>query len=96
MARERLTAGIFVPSDDSDALGRIEQALHRVIAAEPLERRLQPLADEQPRLSGSSDALVKEALRCGLLNAEEAETVRAAHTARRGVIQVDDFPAKDF
>ena len=95
-ARERLTAGIFVPDGDRDALGRIEQALHRVIAAEPAERRLQLLADEQPWLTGNPGALVEEARRRGLLNAEEAETVRAAHTARRGVIQVDDFPAEDF
>ncbi|MBI3571544.1 MAG: acyl-CoA dehydrogenase [Gammaproteobacteria bacterium] len=95
-ARERLTAGIFVPNSDDDALGRIEQALHRVIVAEPLERRLQPLAEELPWLNGNPGALVEEARRRGLLNAEEAETVRTAHTARRGVIQVDDFPANDF
>jgi acyl-CoA dehydrogenase len=38
--RDRLTAGLFIPSDPQEPLARLEDALRKVIAAEPLERKL--------------------------------------------------------
>jgi len=74
-----------------DALGRLEDALTKVIAAESLERRLFKLVDEQPLLHGLHEDQVAAALARNILNAQEAELVRAAHAARRAVIAVDDF-----
>ncbi len=90
-ARERLTAGIFVPEGEQDALGRIEAALPRVIAAEPYERVLHALVEENPRLHGDLEAQLAEALQRGVLNAGQAGQVRAAAAARAGVIAVDEF-----
>ena len=90
-ARDRLTAGIFVPEGARDALGRIEAALPKVIAAEPLECRLQALIEEQPALHGDPDGQLAAARAGGVLSAAEAETVRAAWAARAGVIAVDEF-----
>lgn len=94
--RDRLTAGIYVSRDPNDATGRLEAALPKVIAAEPLERRLQALVDAHPLLIGDIDAQLAAAQKQGILNREEAEAVRTAHALRREVIAVDDFPAKEF
>ncbi len=90
-ARDRLTRGIYLPPTTRDALGRLEDALPRVIAAELLERRLAKLVDEQPLLLGDLEAQLKAALEHDLLSNAEAKLVRAAHAARREVIAVDDF-----
>ncbi len=90
-ARDRLTRGIYLPPTTRDALGRLEDALPKVIAAELLERRLAKLAEEQPLLLGDHEAQVKTALARNVLSNAEAKLVRAAHAARCGVIAVDDF-----
>jgi acyl-CoA dehydrogenase len=90
--RDRLTGGVFVSRNPNDATGRIEDALPKVIAAEPLERKLYKLVDELPMLHGDHEGQVREALARKILSAQEAELVRAAISARRSVITVDDFP----
>jgi acyl-CoA dehydrogenase len=90
-ARERLTRGIYISRDVGDALGRLEDALPKVIAAELLERRLYKLVDEQPLLHGDPAAQLAAAIEMNLLTVAEAELVRAAQAARREVIAVDDF-----
>jgi acyl-CoA dehydrogenase len=90
--RDRLTAGIFAPTNLGEPLGRLEDALARVIAAEPAEQklraavkagRLPPLPDEH---------LVREGVGAGIITSEEAALVAAAVAAMREVIRVDDFP----
>ena len=39
-SRERLTAGAFVPKDESDPIAVLEAALRAVVAAEPVEAKL--------------------------------------------------------
>ena len=94
--RDRLTAGIYVSRDSNDATGRLEAALPKVIAAEPLERKLQAFVDAHPLLTGDIEAQLEAAQKQGILNREEAEAVRTVHALRQEVIAVDDFPAKDF
>jgi acyl-CoA dehydrogenase len=90
-ARDRLTQGMYLPKTTRDAVGRLEDALPKVIAAESLERRLAQLVDEQPLLHGDFAAQVNAARAKNILSAPEAGLVRAAHAARRDVIAVDDF-----
>ena len=92
-ARERLTQGMYVSKSTQDAIGRLEDALPKVIAAETLDRRLVKLVDEYPLLHGDLEAQIKIALEKNILSAAEAKLVRIADAARRDVIAVDDFPA---
>ena len=92
-ARDRLTRGMYITDDPLDVLGRLEDALPKVITAELLERKLQKLLEAQPLLHGDHEAQVQAALKQGVLSATEADQVRAAHNARRAVIAVDDFAA---
>ena len=47
-SRDRLTQGIYISTDPQDVTGRIEDALAKVIAAEPIERRLRKDRVAQP------------------------------------------------
>ncbi|MBI3545374.1 MAG: acyl-CoA dehydrogenase [Gammaproteobacteria bacterium] len=93
-ARDRLTQGMYISNLPNDAIGRVETALAKVIAAEPLERLLSKLVEQQPLLLGDHAAQVHAALAQGILNAEQAEIVRIAYAARRAAIAVDDFPVE--
>ena len=93
-ARDRLTAGIFLPADLISALGQIEDALPKVIAAEAVERKLDHLAEHQIALT--REGVIEASLAQGLLTSAEAELARAAHAARRAVIAVDDFAPENF
>jgi len=91
--RDRLTSGVYINRDPADVTGRYEDALPKVIAAEPLERKLVALVNEVPILHGDHEGQVREALARGQITDEEARILRDAHVARRAVIAVDDFPS---
>jgi len=90
-ARDRLTQGIFVPSGEDEALGRLEAALQKVIDAEAVERMLRSAVKSGKLAKLREDELVERGLADGVIEAHEAELVRAAIAARREVIKVDDF-----
>jgi acyl-CoA dehydrogenase len=90
-ARDRLTAGIFIPDDEQDAIGALEAALASTLACEPLQLTLQ-----QARKEGKLKALeelsrIAEARDQGLISAEQALQLERDYALRRKVIMVDDF-----
>ncbi len=89
--RDRLTSGIFVPADPQQTMGRIEDALRKVIAAEPVEKTLSDAIKKGHVQGHDIEQQIQHALRAGVINASQVDTLRAAHAARRAVIQVDDF-----
>jgi acyl-CoA dehydrogenase len=89
--RDRLTAGIFVPNDDQQTMGRIEDALRKVIAAEPAEKALTDAIKKGFVPGHDIEQQMQHALQVGALTTAQVDTLRAAHAARRAVIQVDDF-----
>lgn len=91
-ARDRLTEGVFLPADENQALARLEAALPKVIAAEPVEKKLRELV-RRGKLSGEEPLELAAAARDqGLIEAHEYAAVEQAEAARDAVIQVDSFP----
>ena len=90
--RDRLTAGLFIPTDVSDPLGRLEDALLKATAAEPVERKLRDAVKDGRLKVHDEDAMPDEGVRAKIISEDEAEIVRKAIAARRQVIRVDDFP----
>jgi acyl-CoA dehydrogenase len=86
-----LTAGVFVPKNEEDAVGALEAALHAVIAAETVEAKMRA-AVKAGTLAGAADVLAAKALAAGIITAEDAKVLERAHMLRRRVIMVDDFP----
>lgn len=89
--RDRLTAGIYVPTADSEPLAQLEQALECAIACEVIENKLRD-AVKAGHLTGQNDAKAAEALAHGIITSEEAALLEKMKVLRRRVIMVDDFP----
>ena len=90
-ARERLTKGVFVPKNETEAVGALEAALVAVIAAEKVEAKIRA-AVKAGTLQGRADTHAAKAVLAGVIGADEAAALDRAQQLRRRVIMVDDFP----
>ncbi len=61
--RDRLTAGMYLPEDEGDALGAIELALAATLAAEPIEARMRDAS--RPARFGAAPAPIAPPPRVG-------------------------------
>jgi acyl-CoA dehydrogenase len=89
--RKRLTDGIFVSDKASNAVGLLELTLPRVIATEPLERRL-----HKAEVAGELDALSKQeqlqqAVEKSIITADDAKELEAVRAMVAEIIKVDEF-----
>ena len=93
--RDRLTAGMFVPRDENDAVGVIELALEATVAAEPVEARIRKAHKEGRVGAGDAAAMAAHAREAGIISAEEHVLLQRRIVLRDRAIAVDDFP-QDF
>jgi acyl-CoA dehydrogenase len=91
--RDRLTAGMYFPHDETDRLVVLEKAFIAMRDAAPLEQKLRK-AQKAGKAGGwtLTDQLVT-AVADEVLTQQEADQVQAMDVARRAAIQVDDFDA---
>jgi len=94
--RDRLTAGIYLPNDPTDRLGRLEAALTAVVAAEPAEKKVRTAAHDGRLNESDGAALLDEAVRAGVISQAEAKQVREAEALRREALRVDDFSPDEW
>lgn len=95
-ARDRLTAGMFVPGDEADAVGALEAALASTLQCEPLQAKLEE-ARKAGKLTGLEELLrISEAREKGIINAEQALQLERDYALRRKVIMVDDFAPEEL
>ncbi|MGC2165249.1 MAG: acyl-CoA dehydrogenase [Gallionella sp.] len=95
-ARDRLTSGMFIPSDEQDAVGALEAALASTILCEPLQDKIKE-AHKAGKLKGRDElALISEARNTGIINADQALQLERDYALRRKVIMVDDFTAEQL
>ncbi|MGH8475528.1 MAG: acyl-CoA dehydrogenase, partial [Methylococcales bacterium] len=90
-ARDRLTQGIYLNSNENDPTGRIERAFRAVLAAEPVDKKISQARRSGKLVSESQSELIDQALEAGIIDREEAELARAAELATRDAISVDEF-----
>ncbi len=91
--RDRLTAGIYLGQQEDDSLGKLEDALHKVLAARPIRRRLSK-GGEAPDPRMDYGLWVEGLLKDEVITREESEILLAAQRATLNVIAVDDFAAE--
>ncbi|MBI4195086.1 MAG: acyl-CoA dehydrogenase [Betaproteobacteria bacterium] len=90
--RDRLTQGVFVPSNPDEPVAQLEQAMRAAIIAEAVYSRIYTAA-RQDRISGKTpDELAMRAREAGVITREELDAVARAKALRRAVVMVDDFP----
>ncbi len=77
-------------------LGRLEQALAKVVAARPAEAKIKA-ARRDGRLDGAEgDALLERALAAGVIERDELERLREAAAMREEAIRVDAFTTEEY
>jgi len=90
-ARDRLTRGIYTSAANGHPIGMMEAALPRVIAAEPLERRLLRAARSGELKAPDWDGQLREAVELTVLSVAEANQLREVRSLVMDVIAVDEF-----
>jgi acyl-CoA dehydrogenase len=90
-ARDRLTAGMYIPSDEQDAVGALEAALASTILCEPLQDKIREARKGGKLTQREELALISEARNVGLIDADQALQLERDYALRRKVIMVDDF-----
>jgi acyl-CoA dehydrogenase len=91
--RTRLIAGMYLPADENDVLGKLEAALHAVIAAEPVEAIVKA-ARKAGRIASDGadgDDELQLALQLALITQAELALCRRARSLQHDIIIVDDF-----
>ena len=94
-ARERLTAGMYVPKGENDATSLLEAAFVATIACEPIDEKLRKAVKKGKMAPRPGVDLGSIALENSLITKEELAQWQRKETLRKGVIKVDDFP-QDF
>jgi acyl-CoA dehydrogenase len=93
--RDRLTAGMYVPRGEDDAVGIIELALEATMAAEPIEARIREARKDGKVGAGDTTTMAAHAREAGIITAEEHALLQRRVLLRDRAIAVDDFP-QDF
>ncbi|WP_434648566.1 acyl-CoA dehydrogenase [Pseudomonas sp. D1-2] len=88
---EELLQGCYRPQSQDDPVGALQYAADLLATAHPLHKKLHVALKQGQLDPAPGEPLIDAALEAGVLNATEAQTLRAAETARRKVIDVDDF-----
>ncbi len=94
--RERLTRGMFLPTDVTDAIGRLDHAFHIIKKSEAVEHKVRRAVHEKRIAKLKGAALIEEALAKGIITPEEKADLQKAEEARWDAIQVDDFSETEF
>ncbi|HYC36658.1 MAG TPA: acyl-CoA dehydrogenase [Usitatibacter sp.] len=90
-ARDRLTAGAYIPRREGDVIGKLELAMEAVVKAEPIEAKMRA-AQKEGRLPQRTLAERRlAALNQKLIAQEEFDHLVHTDRLRREVIMVDDF-----
>jgi acyl-CoA dehydrogenase len=90
--RDRLTAGMYIPNDEEDPVGVLEPALLATIQAEEIEARIRSAQRAGKLTAATSQDLVAEAVRMGIIGAADSALLKRRDELRNKVIRVDDFP----
>ncbi len=89
-ARNRLTAGIYVPTSANEPLGVLEMALLCTLECKDANSKIRA-AVKSGQISERGDENIDEALDQGVITVTEAESLKKMKSLRRSAIMVDDF-----
>ncbi|WJW82497.1 acyl-CoA dehydrogenase FadE [Moellerella wisconsensis] len=93
--RDRIGRGQYLTPTEHNPHGLVEQALHDIIAAEPIFERICRLAERKFSFT-QLDKLAEKALTDKIITLEEAEILRTAENSRLRTINVDEFEFNDL
>ncbi len=94
-ARDRLTAGAYIPAKEDDVIGRLEFAMQAAIRADPIEAKVRRAQREGKLPQATVAERRRAALQQGMITQAELDDLVNADRLRREVIKVDDFDPAD-
>lgn len=93
--RDRLTAGIFMPKNVEEGLARLEHAYKVIRQADAVDMKIRA-AVKAKTLQKKSKTLISDALKAGVITADEERLMQQAEALRWDAIQVDDFSQEEY
>jgi acyl-CoA dehydrogenase len=94
--RDRLTSGIYIPSDINEALGRLEDAFVKCDRTEPIVQKLKTAARSGQLPRGNLEQSIALALGSSIISEAEGTALQEAELARNDAIQVDAFTLDEY
>lgn len=94
--RDRLTDGIYLPTERSEAIGRLEYAFVTVLKAEDAEKKVKKAIRSGVLPRKKVHLLLDEARSKNVITAEELALIQEADEVRNDAIQVDDFSEEQY
>jgi acyl-CoA dehydrogenase len=91
-ARDRLSAGMYLPKSETDAIGCLEAAFEAAVQTEAIEAKLRAAAKAGDLEAHTADELSRAGVAAGVITAEEEARLKRFARLRDEVIRVDDFP----
>ncbi|WP_373531735.1 acyl-CoA dehydrogenase [Vampirovibrio sp.] len=89
--RDRLTDGIYLPTSETEPLGKLEQCMRMAIQADALEVTIRQAKKEGRLTSQTPAALLQEAAAQKILSVDELSLLKRVEVLRKQVLAVDDF-----
>lgn len=94
--RDRLTQGMYQPTDSGQALGRLEDALNKMEATESIQKKIRSAIKGGQLQTGDPMQLIDDAKEKDIISHAEADQLQQAREAQLDAIQVDDFDPDYF
>ncbi|PSN18378.1 acyl-CoA dehydrogenase [filamentous cyanobacterium CCP5] len=94
--RDRLTAGIYIPSDPDQALGHLESAFRQLHQAQEVLQKIKQASRAGRLPPGRPETLLEQAYAQGLISEAETAQVCEAEFARNAAVEVDAFTFEDY
>ncbi|MNS91294.1 Acyl-coenzyme A dehydrogenase [compost metagenome] len=94
--RDRLTDGIYMPTDRNEALGRLEHAFTVVNRADAAEKKIKKAIRDGALPKKKVHLLLEEARNKNIITADEFKLVTEADSVRYDAILVDDFSQEEY
>lgn len=95
-ARDRLTAGMFMPDDAMEQVAVLEEAFKQAVMCTPVIEKLRRFARENKLNQKNILDVAREAIPVSLINEQDFEQLEKLIELRNKVIAVDDFTTDEF
>lgn len=94
--RERLTAGIYIPKDTSQGMGRLEHALKAVKQEEAIDKKIRAAVANRTLAKKKGPAILDDAVAKGVITKDEQKMYLDAEKLRYDAILVDDYSQEEY
>jgi acyl-CoA dehydrogenase len=95
-ARDRLTAAMYLSTDETDAMGALEAALLSTLKCEPVQAIVAKAYKDGKIKSRDELAQIAEAGKLSIINGEQIALLERDYLLRRKVIMVNDFESSQL